>query len=207
MSDFNTDVLVIGAGNAALCAALAARERGAEVLVLERAPKEERGGNSTFTAGAMRFAYAGLDDLKNIMPDLSDEEIANTDFGRYAQDDFFEDMGRVTEYRTDPELCELLVTRSLDTMLWMRSKGVRFVPIYGRQAFKVGGKFKFWGGLTVEAWGVVPGSSMRSRRRRNGKASRFSIAPAHSHCSRPTTAYMAPWRASAVCRSESGLAP
>ena len=66
-------------------------------------------------------------------------------------------MGRVTEYRTDPELCELLVTRSNDTMRWMRGKGVRFAPIYGRQAFKVDGKFKFWGGLTVEAWGGGPG--------------------------------------------------
>ena len=42
-------------------------------------------------------------------------------------------------------------------MLWMRNKGVRFVPIYGRQAFKIDGKFKFWGGLTVEAWGGGPG--------------------------------------------------
>ncbi len=42
-------------------------------------------------------------------------------------------------------------------MLWMRAKGVRFAPIYGRQAFKVDGRFKFWGGLTVEAWGGGPG--------------------------------------------------
>ncbi len=42
-------------------------------------------------------------------------------------------------------------------MLWLRAKGVRFAPIYGRQAFKIGGRFKFWGGLTVEAWGGGPG--------------------------------------------------
>ena len=47
--------------------------------------------------------------------------------------------------------------RSFETLMWMRSKGVRFVPIYGRQAFKVDGNFKFWGGLTVEAWGGGPG--------------------------------------------------
>ena len=47
--------------------------------------------------------------------------------------------------------------RSFDTMLWMRGKGIRFAPIYGRQAFKVDGRFKFWGGLTVEAWGGGPG--------------------------------------------------
>ena len=66
-------------------------------------------------------------------------------------------MGRVTEYRTDPDLCELLVTRSKDTMRWLQKKGIRFMPIYGRQAYKVEGKFKFWGGLTVEAWGGGPG--------------------------------------------------
>ena len=66
-------------------------------------------------------------------------------------------MGRVTEYRTDPDLCELLVRNSYDTLMWMRSKGIRFAPIYGRQAFKIDGKFKFWGGLTVEAWGGGPG--------------------------------------------------
>ena len=66
-------------------------------------------------------------------------------------------MGRVTEYRTDPELCEILFTLSKETMLWMSDKGVRFMPIWGRQAYKINGKFKFWGGLTVEAWGGGPG--------------------------------------------------
>jgi tricarballylate dehydrogenase len=91
------------------------------------------------------------------MPDLSQDEIANTDFGTYTADEFFEDMFRVTRHRTDPELCDRLVTRSFDTMVWLRSQGVRFVPIYGRQAFKIDGRFKFWGGLTVEASGGGPG--------------------------------------------------
>ena len=151
------DVVIVGAGNAALCAALSASEQGARVLVLERAPEDENGGNSRFTAGAMRFAYDGIDDLLKVVPDLSEEEIANTDFGSYPTDKFFDDMFRVTEYRTDPTLSELLVTRSLETLVWMREKGVRFVPIYGRQAFKVDGRFKFWGGLTVESWGGGPG--------------------------------------------------
>lgn len=151
------DVVVIGGGNAAFCASLSAQENGARVLVLEAAPKDEAGGNSSFTAGAMRVAYNGVEDLSKLMPDLTEEEKANTDFGTYTEDQFFDDMGRVTQYRTNPDLAELLVRRSFDTLLWMRSKGVRFVPIYGRQAFKVDGKFKFWGGLTVEAWGGGPG--------------------------------------------------
>jgi len=150
-------VIVVGAGNAGLCAALAAREQGADVVVLECAPEDERGGNSRFTAGAIRVAYEGVDDLRTLMPDLSEEEIENTDFGKYTQEQFFDDMARVTEYRANPDLVELLVGRSMDTLQWMRTKGVRFTPIYGRQAFKVDGRFKFWGGLTVEAWGGGPG--------------------------------------------------
>jgi tricarballylate dehydrogenase len=104
------------------------------------------------------------------MPDLTEEEIARTDFGTFTEDQFFDDMGRITEYRTDPDMAELLVTKSLDTMVWMRSKGVRFQPIYGRQAFKVDGKFKFWGGMTVESWGGGPGlvEALHSRAAKEG---------------------------------------
>jgi tricarballylate dehydrogenase len=151
------DVIVLGGGNAAFCAALAARQSGARVLVLEAAPEAERGGNSRFTAGAMRVAYNGVEDLARLMPDLTPEEKAGTDFGTYPEDQFYDDLCRVTQYRTDPKLAETLVTHSLETMLWMRANGIRFAPIYGRQAFKVDGRFKFWGGLTVEAWGGGPG--------------------------------------------------
>ena len=123
------DVLIVGAGNAALCAALAAREQGARVIVLERAPENERGGNTAFTAGGFRVAYNNLDQLIELMPDLSDEEKRNTDFGTYTEDQYFEDVGRVTECRTNPDLVELLVRRSHPTLLWMRSKGVRWVPM------------------------------------------------------------------------------
>lgn len=150
-------VIVVGGGNAALCAALSARERGADVVVLERADRKRAGGNTAFTAGAMRVAYNGVDDLRRLMPELTDDEVAMTDFGAYTTSDFLDDLARVTEYRTDPDLAETLVDRSFDTLLWMKDKGVRFAPIYGRQAFKVDGRFKFWGGLTVEVSGGGPG--------------------------------------------------
>lgn len=169
------DVIVVGAGNAALCAALSARGEGASVLVLERAPEAESGGNSRFTAGAMRFAYRGVDDLRAVMPDLTAGEIAHTDFGAYTEEQFFDDMFRVTRDRTDPVLCEALVRQSLPTMLWMRAQGVRFQPIYGRQAFRVDGRFRFWGGLTVEAWGGGPGlvDSLTAACAREGVAIRY----------------------------------
>ena len=151
------DVIVVGGGNAAFCAALAAREHCERVLILERAPEAEAGGNTRFTAGAMRVVYDGVEDLRRLMPDLTDDEVARTDFGTYTEEQFLDDMGRVTQYRCDPDLTEILVKQSRDTLLWMRDKGVRFVPIYGRQAFKINGKFVFWGGLTVEAWGGAKG--------------------------------------------------
>ncbi|MED5535369.1 MAG: FAD-dependent tricarballylate dehydrogenase TcuA [Pseudomonadota bacterium] len=157
MNAKKVNVVVVGCGNAALCAALAAQENGANVTVLERAPEDESGGNSRFTAGAIRFAYSGLEDLMELMPDLSENDIATTDFGTYTEDKYFDDMYEVTEYRCDPDLVECLVRQSRETMLWMRDKGVRFIPIYGRQAFKIDGKFTFWGGLTVESVGGGPG--------------------------------------------------
>lgn len=153
----NYDVIIVGAGNAAFCAALAAREQGASVLVLERAPKQLNGGNSRFTAGAMRFAYDGAEDIRALCPDLSEEQIEITDFGSYTTVQFYDDMFRITRYRTDPALCERLVMGSRQTMAWMSEKGIRFMPIYGRQAFKVDGRFIFWGGLTLETWGGGPG--------------------------------------------------
>ena len=146
------DVIVVGKGNAALCAALAAHENGANVLVLEAASEEESGGNTRFAGGVMRFAYESVDDLKRVT-ELTDEEIAASDFGTNTREEFFDDLFRLTSYRTDPDLSEILVTQSLDTMAWLRSQGARFVPNYGRQSGMVGGKRKFFGRMPIEASG------------------------------------------------------
>lgn len=157
MSRSTWDVVVVGGGNAALCAALSARENGSErVLVLERAPEKERGGNSRFTAGAVRFAFDGVDQIRHLVPDLSTEELTGYDFGSYSEDEFFEDMLRVTHYRTDPDLANKLVSESFDVMSWLKSQGVRFMP-NGRQAFKVDGVMRFWGGIVLDTSGGGPG--------------------------------------------------
>lgn len=147
------DVIVLGSGNAGLCAALSAREQGARVALLERAPKEQRGGNSAHTGGAFRVAYRGVDDLRRLMPDLLQSEIESSDFGAYTQDDFYAELASMSQYRSDPEVLDTVVSQSLDTLHWMTGKGVRFMPIYGRQAFMVEGKYRFWGGLTIEVSG------------------------------------------------------
>src|SRR5271170_4785370 len=147
------DVIVVGAGNAATCAALSARENGASVLMLEIAPEHWRGGNSAFTGGAWRIVYHGFDDLARLIPDMTEHELANVDVGTYTEEQYYDDIGRLTEYRSDPDLTEILITRSFDAGLWMREQGVRFQLGLGRQAFQVDGKFKFWGGLACHIWG------------------------------------------------------
>jgi FAD binding domain/Mandelate racemase / muconate lactonizing enzyme, N-terminal domain len=151
------DVIVGGGGNAALCAALSARDEGARVLVLERASIDERGDNSAYTDGLMRVVYEGADDIRALAPDLTEAEMAASDFGSYTESDFFDDMARITQSRTDPDLCEILVKRSKETLLWMRDHGVRFMPNFGRQAFKIDNKFKFWGGATIAVSAGRPG--------------------------------------------------
>ena len=84
---------------------------------------------------AMRFAYDDLEDLRQVVPELTTKEIERTDFGAYPESRFREDMMRVTGGRADPELVELLVSRSRSTLCWLHSKGVRFVPLYADQAF------------------------------------------------------------------------
>src|SRR6266436_7746609 len=156
LSKARPDVLVVGAGNAALCAAISAHENGASVLMLEAAPLEERGGNSHFTGGAFRFAYRGVEDLTAVLPSLANEDLSNVDFGTYTEEQFFDDMFEVTEFRTDTELCEHLVRNSLRTAAWVGQQGVKMQPGLGRQAYQVDGKFKFWGGLALHIWGGGP---------------------------------------------------
>jgi len=154
------DVIVVGAGNAALCAALSAHESGARVLVLEKASLEERGGNSLFTAGGFRFVHDGIDDLRrDVLVDLSAAEVEQIVMPPLPRQQYLDDLMRVTEGETQDYLAELLVGRSRETMVWMRTHGVRFIPMFGRQSYRVEGKHHFYGGVNIEAvgggWGLV----------------------------------------------------
>src|SRR5690606_1909963 len=100
------DVAVVGGGNAALCAAIAAHEQGASVLVIERAPKGNRGGNSAFTGGAFRSAYRGVDDLLTLVPDLHPEEIKNSDLGTHTEDQSCEEVVAMSGYRADADVLD-----------------------------------------------------------------------------------------------------
>lgn len=144
------DIVVVGAGNAALCAAIAGREQGAEILVLERAPKEKKGGNSFFTDGAIRAAYGNLDNIRKVIPLLSDEEAANTVMPEYDAKEYYDDLMRVTEGKSEPALAKTLTEKSLETILWMKDQGIVFELNKGNQSFVENGKRHFWGGLPLK---------------------------------------------------------
>ncbi|UFU00794.1 FAD-dependent tricarballylate dehydrogenase TcuA [Radiobacillus kanasensis] len=150
MNNKEYDLVIVGAGNAALSAALAARENGVQVLVLEKAPKHKRGGNSYFTDGAIRFAYNDLQDIRAIMPELSDEEAATIIMPEYSQEHYYEDLMRVTADQSDSGLARHLVGKSYETIRWMKEQGVKFELNYGNQSFEKDGKRQFWGGLPVK---------------------------------------------------------
>ncbi len=152
-------VIVVGAGNAALCAALSAREHGAEVVVLEKAPEAERGGNTYFTGGGFRFPYAGMAEIEQLIPDLSEAERARVDVGSYPAAQFRADLARVTEGLIDDGLATTLVREARPTMQWLAEQSVRFTLMIGRQANEVDGVLVFYGGLTVEAVGAGKGLS------------------------------------------------
>ena len=146
------DVIVVGAGNAALSAALSAKDNGAKkILVLEKASLKERGGNSRYTNGAFRFAYNGYADLKKIIPTLKNSN--SIDYGKYTVSNFLKDMQKVTDGKTDKKLSKTLTSKSFETIHWLSKKGLAFKPIEGRQSFKVNGVMKYWGGLTLEVNG------------------------------------------------------
>ncbi len=148
------DVIVAGAGNAALCAAINAHLHGARVLVLEKASEEEKGGNSYFTAGGFRFAHDGLDDVcQDVMPDLSEAEREQIVLPTHDKQFFYDTLMKVTHHQANEDLAWTLINDSRETMGWLRENGVRFIPMYGRQSYEVEGKQVFYGGVNIEAVG------------------------------------------------------
>jgi len=142
-------VVVVGAGNAALTAALAAREKGADVLVAEKAPRAERGGNSRFSGGLFRFAYEGVEELKPLLPSIPSGEWNRVEVGNYSSERYFEDIMRVTRGRADPELTRTLAEQSYPTVLWMAGVGIewQWTSLWSVES---GGKRRFNPGSILE---------------------------------------------------------
>lgn len=144
------DVIVAGAGNAAIIAAMAAREKGAKVVVLEKAPPEWRGGNTYFTTGSFRVGFDDAQTLmKKIMPHISPAEIDSYVINPYSKDRFYSDVMRVTEGMADPEQLALVVEESIPILEWMATQGFEWEPRMGAHAFRRGDKIVFSSGGTV----------------------------------------------------------
>src|SRR5262245_23100760 len=152
MNEF--EVIVVGAGNAALAAAVSARENGAKrVVVLEKAPREMRGGNTHWSGGVLRFAF---DDPREIAPLVPDAEEQYENFydgiSPYTKDDYHGDLMRVTNGRTDPVLSRILVDNSKATVFWMNEVGrIKMEPAVTLSAVRRDNVMVWARGLVVRA--------------------------------------------------------
>jgi tricarballylate dehydrogenase len=128
------DVVVIGGGNAALCAALAARSQSKRVLLLERAPEYIRGGNSRHTRD-LRHSHA-----------VSDAYVP----GVYADDEFLDDLRKVSDHTSSAELAQFMVRESATLPPWMEAQGVRWQqPLRGTLNLSRTNRFYLGGGKAL----------------------------------------------------------
>ena len=145
------DVVVVGSGNAAMAAGIAACEAGKKTLMIEKAGAELAGGNTKYTAGAMRFAYGESNDLLPLLAHPDDPRVPRSDFGSYPVETFAADLLKFNDGEALTPEQDYLVSQSYEAVKWLASHGVTYEPIYSRQSFEKDGKFIFWGGLTLAA--------------------------------------------------------
>ncbi|KAJ7288467.1 hypothetical protein C8J57DRAFT_1280363 [Mycena rebaudengoi] len=139
------DCVVIGSGNAGCSAALSASEAGCKkVLVVDVCPPEWSGGNGFFTAAAFRTVHGGVHDLLPMIRNVPTEQVGSIDMDSYTREDFFGDIMRVGDNKSDPQLAHAVVDASRETISWLSNS-----------AYSVNGRQRFWGGLvlTVEDGG------------------------------------------------------
>ncbi|KAJ7644239.1 hypothetical protein FB45DRAFT_897309 [Roridomyces roridus] len=162
------DCIVIGSGNAGCCAAFSAAESGCDkgarcpfwarqqtnssdkFSLSMSCPREWAGGNGYYTAGAYRTVHSGLQDLLPIVNNVSKEQAESIDMDEYSHEDFLGDIMRVGEGKPDPVLASAVVNASRETIAWLADRvGIPFMLSFHRQAYAVGARQTFWGGLVL----------------------------------------------------------
>ena len=150
----NIPVVVVGGGSAAFEAAVAAKQAGApKVVMLEKAPVPEFGGNARFSHTGFRWVFSGADEIRKFLPDLDAVTFQKLNLPAYSADQFHADLQRVTRGRIDKTLADSLVNQSNAAIHWMRELGIRWeidshVIIDGRYYFEPGLVIHPVGGVT-----------------------------------------------------------
>jgi tricarballylate dehydrogenase len=142
------DVVIAGAGSAALAAAIAAHEHGAaKIVVLEKAPEPEFGGNPRFSHSGFRWVQGGSDEVREFLPDVDQASFDRMRFKPYTAEEFHQHIGRATRGRMDPVLQDLLVGESNAAMHWLLDVGLKWEP--ETKFMKVGDEFHYEPGYSV----------------------------------------------------------
>ena len=148
-------IIVVGGGSAAFEAAVAARQSGAEkVIMLEKAPAAEFGGNARFSHTGFRFVYSGPEEIREFLHDMDEPTFRRLHIPPYTADDFMEDLQRVTQGRINRELAEVLVHESNGAIHWMLDLGIKWEPA---SYVVVEGRYYFEPGIVIHPTGGIGG--------------------------------------------------
>ena len=176
------DVIVIGGGSAAFEAAVAARENGADkVVMLEKAPESEYGGNARYSGTGFRFWHGGPKEIREFVPEIDDDTFKSLQISSYSKEEFSFDLQRMTLGRMDPALAQTLVEQSNAAIHWMKALGIRWEIL--QEHARVGNKRYFERGLAIHVAGGGVGQLEQWRRIAEGKniEIRFSSAVSAIH--------------------------
>lgn len=157
------DIIVIGGGSAAFDAAVSARKAGAKrVVMLEKAPEAEYGGNARYSGTGFRFVHNGAEEIRRFIPDVPEETFRRMHIPAYTAADFVADLERMTQGAMDPELADVLVNESNRAVHWMRDVGIAWEPL--KEHAKVGDKLFFERGIAIHVAGGGLGQLTQWRR-------------------------------------------
>ena len=176
------DVIVIGGGSAAFEAAVAAREQGAKkVVMLEKAPEPEYGGNARFSGTGFRFWHRGADEIREFLPGLDEEFFKSLEIPPYTEEQFAADLTRMTLGRMDAGLASILIEQSNAAVHWMHDAGIRWELV--KEHARLGNRRYFERGIAIHVAGGGAGQLTQWRQiaAENGVALHFSSAVSAIH--------------------------